>query len=61
MKPIIGDRYFEHFIPDPYVNVSSDLPQNIQAQLKSQYPEILSVAEHNPQITFSTSKRHTVS
>jgi ABC-type transport system substrate-binding protein len=56
LTPIIGDRYFEHFSPEQYVKLPPNTPRKVQNQLKSQYPQVLSVGEHNPEILFHLRK-----
>ena len=56
LKPIIGDRYFEHFSPKEHLKLPPNLPKRVQDQLRSQYPRLLSVGEHNPEILFHLRK-----
>ena len=56
MKPIIGDRYFEHFSPEEYISIPTTISQPVQAQLQSRYPDLLPVGEHNPEILFHLRK-----
>ena len=56
LRPIIGDRYFEHFSPEAHLKLPPKTSQKLQAQLKLQYPELLPVGEHNPEILFNLRK-----
>ncbi len=56
LKPIIGERYFEHFSPEENIKIPPTTAQQVQAQLKLQYPELLPVGEHNPEILFHLRK-----
>ncbi len=56
LTPIIGKHYVDHFSHEPYISIPSEVSLEIQSQLKAQYPELLPVTEHNPQIVFDLRK-----
>ena len=56
LKPLIGERYFEHFSAEQNMKLPPNTPQKVQAQLKSQYSKLLPVEEHNPEILFHLRK-----
>ncbi|MDX1411816.1 MAG: ABC transporter substrate-binding protein, partial [Nitrospirales bacterium] len=56
LKPLIGERYFEHFSAEQYMKLPPNTSQKVQAQLKSQYSQLLPVGEHNPEILFHLRK-----
>ena len=56
LKPIIGERYFDHVVYEQYVKIPSDTPQKVQDQLRSQFSALLPVGEHNPEILFHLRK-----
>ena len=52
LTPIIGDRYFQHFPYESFINISSDVAQEFQDAIQEKYPNLLPVGEHNPEILF---------
>ena len=56
LSPIIGNRYFENFPYESYVQFPSDLSPELMKKLRGQYTELLPVGEHNPQILFHLRK-----
>ncbi len=56
LKPLIGERYFEHFSAEQNIKLPPNTPQKVQAQLKSRYSQLLPVGEHNPEILFHLRK-----
>ena len=56
LKPILGERYFDHFPYEQYVRIPSDTPQEVQERIRSQFPLLLPVGEHNPDILFHLRK-----
>ncbi len=52
LMPIIGERYIEHFPYGKYFSVDPKVSSEIQGELTQQFPNLLPVIEHNPQIVF---------
>ncbi len=56
LTPIIGDRYLKHFPYEQHVHMPDNASSEIEAQIRSSFPELLPVAEHNPEILFHLRK-----
>ena len=56
LSPVIGERYVEHFPYEQYISISSKVSLELQKNLEQQFPELLPVIEHNPQIVFNLRK-----
>jgi len=56
LKPILGERYFEHFPYDEAIRPQEELSKETEQVLRAKFPEILPVGEHNPTIVFQLRK-----
>ncbi len=52
LKPILGERYFEHFPYEEMIRSEKELSREVEEALRTKFPEILPVGEHNPIIVF---------
>ncbi len=52
LKPILGERYFEHFPYDELIHPQEPVPKELEEPLRAKFPDILPVGEHNPTILF---------
>ncbi|HIC04612.1 MAG TPA: peptide ABC transporter substrate-binding protein, partial [Nitrospirales bacterium] len=56
LAPIIGAQYGTNFAHDTYIQIIDSVDAKIEAQVKAQFPSLLSVTEHNPEILFHLRK-----
>ena len=56
LGPIIGDRYVENFPYAKFISMPKGLNAEQQASIRQQLPDLLPVAEHNPEIVFHLRK-----
>ena len=52
LAPIIGEHYGANIRHDDYIHIVDRIDNDVMAQVKAQFPSLLSVAEHNPEIVF---------
>jgi ABC-type transport system substrate-binding protein len=52
LKPILGERYFEHFPYQDLIHPQEAVSKEWEEPLRAKFPEILPVGEHNPTIVF---------
>lgn len=52
LMPVIGDRYLANFPFDQFVEMPVGLDDDLLGQIREQLPDVLPVAEHNPEILF---------
>ena len=52
LVPVIGDRYLENFPYEQFVEMPKGINDEQQATIRRQLPDLLPVAEHNPEIVF---------
>jgi ABC-type transport system substrate-binding protein len=56
LKPILGEKYFEHFPYNEMIRYPKELGKETKDALREKFPEILPVGEHNPTIVFHLRK-----
>ena len=56
LTPIIGTQYGANFRHDAYIQITDSADANIESEVKAQFQTLLSVTEHNPQISFHLRK-----
>lgn len=52
LKPVLGERYFEHFPYDEFIHHQEPVSKELEEPLRAKFPDILPVGEHNPTILF---------
>jgi ABC-type transport system substrate-binding protein len=52
LKPVLGERYFEQFPYNELIHPQREVSQDLEELLRTKFPEILPVGEHNPTIVF---------
>jgi ABC-type transport system substrate-binding protein len=52
LKPILGERYFENFPYNDLIHPQETVSKELEEPLRTKFPDILPVGEHNPTILF---------
>jgi ABC-type transport system substrate-binding protein len=52
LKPILGERYFEHFPYNDLIHPQETVSKELEELLRAKFPDILPVGEHNPTLVF---------
>ncbi len=52
LAPIIGAQYGVNFRHNTYIHIIDSVDDDVKSQVKAQFPSLLSVTEHNPEILF---------
>ena len=52
LRPILGDRFFLNFPYERFIEIEEEIDPAAEKYVRSQFPELLPIAEHNPEILF---------
>jgi ABC-type transport system substrate-binding protein len=52
LRPLLGDRFFLNFPYERFIEIEQEVDPAVEKYVRSQFPEILPIAEHNPEILF---------
>ncbi len=57
LTPIIGEQYGNNFQLDKYIHITDPVDEIVETLVKAQFPSLLSVTEHNPELLFHLRQR----
>lgn len=52
LRRVVGDRFFLHFPYEQYIKIPEGTEKAVASQIRARFPELLPIAEHNPEIRF---------